>query len=248
MTDRRRWTSAETSKVVDLIQENYSFLFETISNAKSKKDIDEKWDEITAQVNALGSGKVRLTTDQVQRKWSDLKSTTKILVMKYRKGQTRTGGGNNDAKEPTELQWKIHRIIGSAASSGIVGAESCDSSQRVARVTSTSQSHCNISITSPQPTTTTEQSRSSPYLIKRPKKTPKQQQLEQNRELLKTEGELMDAVVGIRDEIQQMNSTLTGILYEFKTLVQLIAQGQQQQQGQQQPAQLQPVRQLFYNN
>ena len=65
MTDRRRWTSAETSKLVDLIQENYSFLFETISNAKSKKDIDEKWDEITAQVNALGLWKVCLKTDQV---------------------------------------------------------------------------------------------------------------------------------------------------------------------------------------
>lgn len=255
MADRRRWTLVETNKLVELMQENYQFLFEALNNSKTKRMVDDRWTEVTAQINAIGSGKTVLTAEKVQRKWTDLKSTTKLHVMKYRKGQKRTGGGTNPEKEPTELQWKIHTMIGSSATSGIAGAESCDSSSPVevpatansqtalATIGSTSEvstmnaaslATANISAPQPSPCSSTSgrpsphlnENRPSPYLLKRPQKTPKQQQLEQNKELLKTEGELLDAVAGIRDEMQQMNSTLNGMYFEFKRFVEVFAQGQ----------------------
>ena len=89
-----------------------------------------------------------------------------------------------------------------------------------------------MSVQSPQPGPPASNDRPSPYLLKRPKKTPKEQQLEQNKELLQTEGELLNAVVGIRDELQQTNSALHGILYELKRLVDgITTQGEDQISG-----------------
>ncbi len=244
------------------MQENYQFLFEALNNSKTKRMVDDRWTEVTAQINAIGSGKTALTADKVQRKWTDLKSTTKLHVMKYCKGQKRTGGGTNPEKEPTELQWKIHTMIGISATSGIAGAESCDSSSpvevpatansqtalatsgstpEVSTMNAASLATANISAPQPSPCSSTS-GRPSPYLLKRPQKTPKQQQLEQNKELLKTEGGLLDAVTGIRDEMQQMNSTLNGMYFEFKRFVEVFAQGQGD--NQQQNNQLS----LYYNS
>ena len=266
MTERRRWTMPETIKLVDLVGENYSLLFQAIDNSKSRKMVDDKWMEITAAINALGSGKSLLTREKVERKWTDLKSTSKMVVMKYRKGQRRTGGGKNEAKEPSEIQWRLHNMVGESSTSGISGAEGCDTSappevvttansQNVVAVVSTCtaaatavvESTCRasvMSVQSPQPGPPASNDRPSPYLLKRPKKTPKQQQLEQNKELLQTEGELLNAVVGIRDELQQTNSALHGILYELKRLVDgITTQGEDQISG----SSNQNLR-LFYNS
>ena len=70
MTDeRRRWTNEETEKLVSLVSDNYSFLFDAITPGKSRKMINEKWQLITDQINALGSGKALLSSDQVEKKW-----------------------------------------------------------------------------------------------------------------------------------------------------------------------------------
>ena len=58
----------ETNKLVDLVGENYSWLFQAIDNSKSRKMVDDKWMEITAAINALGSGKSLLTREKVERK------------------------------------------------------------------------------------------------------------------------------------------------------------------------------------
>ena len=215
MADRRRWTPAEASKLVDLVSADFAFLFESLNPSKTKQMVDSRWAEITQKINSMGNGKVRLTVEQVTKKWIDLKSTAKMTVMKYRKGQRQTGGGENVAKTPSALQWKINSLLGTPATEGIPGTEFCDSSlsepARVAIVAASSSQ-------SPATTTQLEESAStpSPFLKKRPRKTPRQQQLEQNNELLKTENEMLDATVGIRDELQQTNSILSGILYEIK--------------------------------
>ena len=46
-TDRRRWLAAESAKLVELIQENYSFIFEALNPGKTRKMVDDKWTEIT---------------------------------------------------------------------------------------------------------------------------------------------------------------------------------------------------------
>ena len=234
--DRRRWTPTETWKLVNLVKENYDFLFGAINPSKTRQMIDLKWKKIADSINSMGSGKVPLTVDQVSKKWTDLKSSTKLVVMKYKKGQIQTGGGINTAKEPTELQWAISTIIGSQATQGIKGTALCDSSipdaSRKALVAAqghlpSSPSRSSVAVlteAAPCPQTPIHnyiardsEGTTAPtaFLTKR-RKTPKQQQLDQNRELLKTESELMDAVGGIRDELQQTNSILSGILFEMK--------------------------------
>lgn len=229
---------------MQLVKADYHFLFDAVSESKTKKDINAKWDSFTLAINSMCSGKQTLTTDQVVKKWTDLKSSAKLSVMKYRKAQWKTGGGQNKAKEPTEQQWLINSIIGEQATQGIPGAETCDSSMttesRLALVTSSSSSASSIpaspqlaTILSSSSTSSTtsvlpsgsgapgtelpssSQNTPNAFLHKR-RKTPRQVQLDQNEKLLKTESEVMDAVAGIRDELQQTNSILAGILFEMK--------------------------------
>ena len=129
MADRRRWTHAETKKLVELIAEDFNFLFDAVNPAKTRQMVDDKWADITNKVNALGSGSVKLTVKQVDTKWKDIKSTSKLAKVKFDKEKNRTGGGTNSIKEPTELQYKVISMIGPSATSGIVGAENCDSSR-----------------------------------------------------------------------------------------------------------------------
>ena len=92
MADRRRWTHAETKKLVELIAEDFNFLFDAVNPAKTRQMVDDKWADITNKVNALGSGSVKLTVKQVDTKWKDIKSTSKLAKVKFDKEKNRTGG------------------------------------------------------------------------------------------------------------------------------------------------------------
>ena len=79
-TGSRRWSAAESAKLVELIQENYSFIFEALNPGKTRKMVDDKWAEITDSINALAAGNSTLTVDQVCKKWTELKSASKCAV------------------------------------------------------------------------------------------------------------------------------------------------------------------------
>ena len=129
MSDRRRWYNAEVEKLVSLVGENYTFLFDSVNNKRTRKDIDEKWVSIQQEVNSLGCGKAPLSVEQVITKWRDLKSLSRSTKLKYDKEAGKTGGGQNSAKKPTELQYKILSYVGPIATEGIAGAEQLDSSR-----------------------------------------------------------------------------------------------------------------------
>ena len=62
---RRRWESAEVEKLVDLIGDQYSFLFSSLNISKTKRMVDEKWMDITNLINGTGIGSSVLTVTQV---------------------------------------------------------------------------------------------------------------------------------------------------------------------------------------
>ena len=88
--------------------------------------VDQKWREITDALNALGAGSSPLSVDKVQKKLFDLKFTSKKTVNKYKCELRQTGGGTNNAKQPTESQFAIADIIGKAYTECIAGADLCD--------------------------------------------------------------------------------------------------------------------------
>ena len=99
MTERRRWTANEDSKLVELLKNDYKFLTESLSESKTKRMVDEKWAKITNNINSLGEGRSKLSDEQVQKKWIDIKSKSKTAVMKYKKAMSKTGGGSNNTKD-----------------------------------------------------------------------------------------------------------------------------------------------------
>ena len=134
MGERRRWSQTETELLIDLVQKNYTFLTGTFTPSKTKAMLDKikKWSEIADAINALGCGSAILTTEQIQKKWSDMKSTSKKAVSKYKIKSRRTGGGMNEVKQPSESQVRIADIIGKAYAECIPGTEECDTSVEIA--------------------------------------------------------------------------------------------------------------------
>ena len=89
--------------------------------------VDKKWDEIASGINALGVD-ASLTTDQVKKKWINLKSKSKKSVAKYKAELKKTGGGSNGAEKPSNMQFRVAEIIGGVYTNGVPGTTTCDTS------------------------------------------------------------------------------------------------------------------------
>lgn len=223
-SSRRRWSRQETDKLVSLVSVCYKFLTEGFTPSKTKAMVDRKWEEITEAINSLGDG-APLTVSQIHKKWTDIKSTSKGAVSKYKKAQAKTGlGADAMPKEPSELQYKVASLIGKTATEGIEGAENFDtsivqappsSSSAVAVITrGDTPTSTSIIAQAAEETGVSISAQSTP--AKRPRPNPKQTQLQQNKELIQTEVDIRDEIRGLREEFKTTNMILNGILYEMK--------------------------------
>ena len=66
-TERRRWTANETAKLVELMHDNYAYLYEAFNPGKTKQHVDQRWEDIRDSINALGEGKSKLSVEQVSK-------------------------------------------------------------------------------------------------------------------------------------------------------------------------------------
>ena len=87
MPPKRTWLQAELTLLVDLVTEDYHYLTDAFTMAKTKRHVDNKWIEIMQKINALGEGEP-LTKDKVKKRWFDFKSTAKGAVSAYNKERT----------------------------------------------------------------------------------------------------------------------------------------------------------------
>ena len=229
MSDRRRWTAKETEKLVDLVAESYSFLTEGFTPSKTAVMVNEKWDDITASINSLASGKGILNREQTKNKWRDLKSTSKGVVAKYKKALSQTGlGPDSLPKAPTPIQNKIAGVIGRTATEGVPGTGGCDTSleptpsNAVAIISAPSiisDPSCDLIERAAEESGVSRGeplSQSTP--AKRPRMTPKQIQLDQTKELIETENSMLIEVRGIREEIGGLREELRGMRGEMGSM------------------------------
>ena len=75
----------------------------------SKSQREDTWQIIQAVISAI-SGMDR-TSEELQKKWADLKSTAKKDIAKYRREIKQTGGGSS-LSPPYEVYERIIQIIG----------------------------------------------------------------------------------------------------------------------------------------
>ena len=217
MSDRRRWQAVETAKLVELVEKNYDFLTAACNPSKTREMIDRKWDEVARHINSLGVGTSILTSDQVQKKWFDLKSQTKKAVVKYNGGIGRTGSGANIVKEPTELQYRIASFIGKICTEGVPGAADCDTSKPpTVGICSDSfladsfpwENEVSIPCASSSPN-----EKCDPPTSKRPRMSKKD---EQTAQILEAERSIVDTVKGMREELKSTNSLIGEVVQEMK--------------------------------
>ena len=223
MGERRRWSQTETEFLIDMVQKNYTFLTGTFTPSKTKAMVDKKWSEIAHAINALGCGSAILSTEQIQKKWSDMKSTSKKAVSKYKIESKRTGGRMNKVKQPSEYQVRIADIIGKAYTECTPGTEECDTSVEIAAEINVDESEPCSSKSSETFTesagdtssddrlcsTTTKRRRcekGAPTSSSRPTK-----RQTQNQEILETEKDMVIAVNAMKEELKRTNSLIENI-------------------------------------
>ena len=56
MSDRRRWKDLEIDALVDFVEVHYDYLTSAYNASKTKKDVEEKWQECAKAINYLGKG------------------------------------------------------------------------------------------------------------------------------------------------------------------------------------------------
>ena len=215
----RVWKEDEISLLVHLVKENYAFLTETINNKKTRKDVNNKWEEIRMSLAALGLGPT-LNLKQVKKKWSDMKLLAKIAVASYKKERNLTGSGSNEAKIPSEMEYLITSFIGTESTDGVSGTGDCDVAAQHEEsgngIALSTEHECtpSTSTSAHVAAETTEDA-----ALKRPRKRSKREV--QGDEIIKVERELAVDVGNIKEQLEKIADVQTHMLHEMRVANQL---------------------------
>lgn len=215
--NRRRWTEEEIERLVSFVEINYGFLTSKINPRKSKKDVDDKWKEAAMSINSLAGG-LPFTVIQVKKKWADLKSLAKKAVAAWDKQSRATGGGSNNASQPTEQQYRICRIIGPVSTAGVPDTDDLDTDD----IPAPSAQLALVPVVAPTPEATSSRSElvyssSSSNVENTPPRRPhKSKREERDEEILSVERSLVAKVDQLHLALLNTNAIMGEMLAEMK--------------------------------
>lgn len=98
----------QKESLVDFMQINYGFLFGKFSGVEGKSSKDEKWQEITEILNALGPGK---NVEKWKKSWLGMKNEVKKKLQLKRQNENQTGAAPIDITF-NALEERIIAIVG----------------------------------------------------------------------------------------------------------------------------------------
>ena len=117
-TRSKNFSHEEISMLVDLVQENKSKLFGSLSSALTYEEKNCIWKEI-AEAISQAHGSLR-TKEDVAKKWSNVLAKHKPIISEKISSARKTGGGSPGAELP-ELEAKVKSIMGKELFVGVVG-------------------------------------------------------------------------------------------------------------------------------
>ena len=115
-TRSKNFTLEETNSLVDLVQENRSKLFGSLSASLTFEEKTRVWEEIASKLSQLHGG--LRTKDEITKKWANILTKHKPLIADKLSSVRKTGGGSPEA-QLTDLEEKIHSIKGREIFEGI---------------------------------------------------------------------------------------------------------------------------------
>jgi Myb/SANT-like DNA-binding domain len=121
ITRRPKFSSGELEKLKQEVEKRKKILFAAFSSTITHHIKSTAWSKVADEVNKVSSH--NRTTDEVKKKWENLKSEIKgKLAEKYKKGELiRTGGGGPSVDLPTGDEERMLAIIGQDSVFGIQG-------------------------------------------------------------------------------------------------------------------------------
>ena len=117
---KQKFSSREKEVLLEAIDTHKEVLFGPLSMSVTNKMKQETWEFITRKVNAVNTGPAR-TSDEIQDKWVDWKSKTKVKFMKMKNERMKTG--NNEPCPQDELTWEEKKILDIIGTKVIDGEE-----------------------------------------------------------------------------------------------------------------------------
>ena len=112
----KNYSQEEINTLVDMVQENKSRLFGSLSASLTYEEKSSIWDQIANDLTTKHG--VDRSRDDVTKKWSNILCKHKPLIADKIKSVRKTGGGPAEA-ELTYLEEKIHSIRGKETFEGI---------------------------------------------------------------------------------------------------------------------------------
>ena len=115
-TRSKNFNLEETNSLVDLVQENRSKLFGSLSASLTFEEKTRVWEEIASKLSQLHG--VLRTKDEITKKWANILTKHKPLISDKLASVRKTGGGSPES-QLTYLEEKIHSIKGREIFEGI---------------------------------------------------------------------------------------------------------------------------------
>lgn len=108
---KANFSDREISVLIDKVEDNYKILSAKFSDVITSQEKNKVWNDIAEAVNAVST--VQRTTDELKKKWEDLKTRTKKKASETKKEMGKTGGGEVEGDSAlTETELRIIGIIG----------------------------------------------------------------------------------------------------------------------------------------
>lgn len=137
MSDERkrkpRFSEREVDIMVERIYENADILFSRFSDTLTSKKKKIAWGSIVESVNATSF--VHRTTEEVKKKWEDLKRVVKRRAAEVRKDRSRTGGGPSSVEPLSSTEELVVSLLGEARIYGLADGVDCFTQQLGMEVT-----------------------------------------------------------------------------------------------------------------
>ena len=108
------FSKVEELRLIELVRDKEKQLFGTGLVANGASQRKQTWEEVTKALNAE-NGSTKRSTDQIKKKWYNLKSATKTRNAEVKRSRQLTGGGPQESGL-TSTQAAIVDFVGNTPS------------------------------------------------------------------------------------------------------------------------------------
>lgn len=136
-TRKKNFTSNETDRLIDLVEENYKIISSKFSDQITLQRKNDVWKDISRKINAISP--CLRTVDEIRKKWDDIKVRSKKKANEDRAKDGKTGNTPRSPTTSDSLTGTERRVVGMLGVSQVFGICEGDENDTMDTAPSTSK-------------------------------------------------------------------------------------------------------------